>query len=114
MVKFLIKEQEAKSALMATKIGQKMSVQQRIERLMPHEMTTKLFEEMSNLRLKRTGSGLDITLEPINTRFPDDKYSAFSYGLWRIKEIEEETYKKKRRRFGNGNGQRRLVFFSGG
>lgn len=114
MVKFLIKEQEAKSALMATKIGQKMSVQQRIERLMPHEMTTKLFEEMSNLRLKRTGSGLDITLEPINTRFPDDKYSAFSYGLWRIKEIEEETYKKKRRRFGSGNGQRKLVFFSGG
>ena len=114
MVKFLIKEQEAKSALMATKIGQKMSIQQRIERLMPHEMTTKLFEEMSNLRLKRTGSGLDITLEPINTRFPDDKYSAFSYGLWRIKEIEEETYKKKRRRFGSGNGQRKLVFFSGG
>lgn len=114
MVKFLIKEQEAKSALMATKIGQKMSIQQRIERLMPHEMTTKLFEEMSNLRLKRTGSGLDITLEPINTRFPDDKYSAFSYGLWRIKEIEEETYKKKRRRFSNGNGQRKLVFFSGG
>ena len=99
---------------MATKIGQKMSIQQRIERLMPHEMTTKLFEEMSNLRLKRTGSGLDITLEPINTRFPDDKYSAFSYGLWRIKEIEEETYKKKRRRFGSGNGQRKLVFFSGG
>ena len=65
---------------------------------MPHEMTTKLFEEMANLRLKRTGSSLDISLEQINPRFPKDKYSAFAYGLWRIKEIEEEASKKQRRR----------------
>lgn len=114
MVRFLIKEQEAKSALMATKVGQKMTAQQRIERLMPHEMTTKLFEEMANLRLKRTGSGLDIILEPINSRFPDDKFSSFEYGLWRIKEIEEESYKRKKRRFGSNSNQRKLVFFSGG
>jgi hypothetical protein len=30
---------------------------------MPHEMTTKLFEEMTNLRLRRTGASLDIVLE---------------------------------------------------
>jgi hypothetical protein len=30
---------------------------------MPHEMTTKLFEEMANLRLRRTGASLDIVLE---------------------------------------------------
>lgn len=114
MVRFLIKEQEAKSALMSTKVGQKMSIQQRVKRLLPHEMTTKLFEEMANLRLKRTGAGLDIILEPINSRFPDDKYSSFAYGLWRIKEIEEESYKRKRRRFGNGSSERKLVFFSPG
>lgn len=115
MVRFLIKEQEAKNALLATKVGQKMSIEKRIERLMPHEMTTKLFEEMANLRLKRTGVGLDIILEQINARFPKDKYSAFAYGLWRIKEIEEEAQKKKRRRFGNSNGNgRSLVFFTGG
>ena len=51
-VRFLIKEQEAKSALLATKIGQKMSSLQRIERLMPHELTTRLFEEMANLRVR--------------------------------------------------------------
>jgi hypothetical protein len=67
---------------------------------MPHEMTTKLFEEMANLRLKKTGASLDIVLEPINPRYPKDKYSAFAYGLWRIKEIEEETQKRKRRRSG--------------
>lgn len=47
MVHFLIKEQEAKSALMATQVGQKMTTQQRVERLMPHEMTTRLFDEMA-------------------------------------------------------------------
>ena len=88
-----------------------MTVEQRVMRLMPHEMTTKLFEEMANLRLKRTGASLDIVLERINTRFPKDKYSSFSYGLWRIKELEEEHYKRGHRRRAAG---RQLVFFSGG
>lgn len=78
---------------------------------MPHEMTSSLFDEMANLRLKRTGAGTDIVLEQINTRFPKDKYSAFSYGLWRIKELEEEATKKQRRR---SSGKRRFVFFTGG
>ena len=111
MVRFLIKEQEAKSALLATKVGQKMTTEQRVMRLMPHEMTTKLFEEMANLRLKRTGSTLDIVLERINTRFPKDKYSSFSYGLWRIKELEEESYSRIHRRRAAG---RKLVFYTGG
>ena len=112
LVRFLIKEQEAKSALLATKQGQRMSTEERIKRLMPHEMTTKLFEEMSNLRLKRTGASLDIVLERINSRFPKDKYSSFSYGLWRIKELEEEHFKSKQRR--RAMDGRKLVFFSGG
>ena len=112
MVRFLIKEQEAKNALLSTKAGQKMSVMQRVQRLMPHEMTTKLFEEMANLRLKKTGASADIVLEQINPRYPKDKYSAFAYGLWRIKEIEEEAAKRRRRR---GSGlKRQLVFCSGG
>ena len=111
MVRFLITEQEARSALLATKAGQKLSFEKRVKRLLPHELTTKLFEEMANLRLKRTG--LDITLEQINSRFPKDKYSAFAYGLWRIKEIEEEFFTKKKRRSSNGE-PRKLVFFSGG
>ena len=112
MVRFLIKEQEAKNALLATKVGQKMTVMQRVKRLMPHEMTTKLFEEMANLRLKKTGASMDIVLEQINPRYPKDKYSAFAYGLWRIKEIEEEQAKRRRRRA--GGLKRRLVFCTGG
>lgn len=111
-VRFLIKEGEAKNMLLATKVGQKMSVEDRVKRLMPHEMTTSLFMEMANLRLKKTGNGTDIVLEQINSRHPKDKYSAFAYGLWRIKELEEEAFKKKRRR--SGGLQRQLIFFSGG
>lgn len=109
-IRFLIKEQEAKSVLLSTKAGQKMTVEQRVRRLMPHELTTKLFEEMANLRLKRTGASLDIVLEQINSRYPKDKYSAFAYGLWRIKELEESEYQRSQRR----SGTRKLVFFSGG
>ena len=110
MVRFLISEQDARAALLATKVGQKMTTEDRIKRLMPHELTTKLFEEMANLRLRK--SGLDIVLEQINARFPKDKYSAFAYGLWRIKELEEENYKKVNR-FAN-RGDRKLIFFTGG
>lgn len=109
-VKFLIKEQEAKNKLLATKKGQKMKPEDRIKRLMPHEMTTKLFEEMANLRLKHTGNGLDINLEQINKRRTKDKFSSFEYGLWRIKEIEEEYYKKWRRK----SKQRKLTFYTEG
>lgn len=112
LVRFLIKEQDARSMLLATKTGQRMSLRERVERLLPHEMTTKLFEEMANLRLKRGGTGLDIVLEQINAHYPKDKYSAFAYGLWRIKEIEEEQFKRKRR-FASGS-ERQLVFFTGG
>ncbi len=113
LVRFLIKEQDARSILLSTKKGQQMTLKERVERLMPHEMTTKLFEEMANLRLKRGGTGLDIVLEQINSHYPKDKYSAFAYGLWRIKEIEEEQFKRKRR-FDTSGNQRQLVFFTGG
>ena len=87
-----------------------MKPQQRIERLMPHEMTSRLFDEMANLRLKKLGAN-DIVLERINSRYPKDKYSSFAYGLWLIKEFEEELYKKHTR---TERGVRKLIFFSGG
>ena len=87
-----------------------MSVEQRVKRILPHEMTTRLFQEMANLKLRRTGAGLDIALDRINPHYPKDKYSAFSYGLWRVKELEEQYTKSHRRR----GIVRNLVFFTGG
>lgn len=108
-VRFLITEQEARSLLLSTKVGQKMTTEERIRRLLPHELTTKLFEEMANLRLRRVGT--DISLEQINPRFPKDKFSACEYGLWRIKELEEADFKKFHR---NRGETRQLIFFTGG
>lgn len=108
LVKFLIKESEAKNKLLSTKIGQKMKIEKRVERIMPHEMTTKLFDEMTNLRLKPTGNTADINLEMINKRYTKDKFSSLEYGLWRIKELEEEINKKWRR----AGKQRTLMFYS--
>jgi len=110
MVRFLISEQEARAALLNTKQGAKMPFEKRIKRLMPHELTTKLFDEMANLRLKKTG--IDIAIEQINSRFPKDKYSAFAYGQWRIKELEEAAYQKQKR-FSRLNG-RKLIFYTEG
>ena len=110
-VKFLAPELQIKNRLLETEKGQKMSVEQRIRRILPHELTTKLHEEMSNFRLSTTGNGLDIKLQKINTHMLSDKFSSFEYGLWRIKELEDEYYTKKRRK---GGRQRKLVFFTEG
>lgn len=110
-VAFLSKEQEIKNRLLQSKKGQSMKIEQRAARLVPHELTTRLFEEMANFRLKPTGNGVDIKLEKINSRMTSDKFSSFEYGLWRIKEKEEEYYKKKRQ---NGGRKRKLVFYTQG
>ena len=51
---------------------------------------------MSNLSLK-SNAGLDIKLEQIRTHKTKDKFSAFEYGLWRIKELEDQIIKKNRK-----------------
>lgn len=108
-VLFLAREQEIKSKLLATKVGQKMNLQERAKRLYPHEMTTRLFEELANLRLKQTGVGLDLKLERVNTHMQKDKFSSLEYGLWRIKLIEDDYYKRKKKR---QSGKRQLVFYT--
>nr|DAJ89057.1 MAG TPA: Terminase large subunit [Caudoviricetes sp.] len=47
-------------------------------------------------------------LEQINSRFGKDKFSSFEYGLWRIKELEDEYTKKKAKRI----GKRILTFYT--
>ena len=110
-VSFLAKEQEIKNRLLESKKGQKMKIEERVARVLPHELTTRLFEEMANFRLKPTGNGTDIKLEKINSRILSDKFSSFEYGLWRIKEKEEEYFKKRRRK---GGRNRKLVFYTSG
>ena len=109
-VRYLVKEQEIKTRLLETKKGQKMDTVEKMKRVLPHELTTILFEEMCNFRLKSSDSQANIKLEKINSKKLSDKFSSHEYGLWRIKEIEEEYYSKQRKK----SARRQLVFFHNG
>lgn len=54
-INFLISEQDAKVKLLSTKKGQRLRPEQRIQRLMPHELTSILINEIMNLKQKPTG-----------------------------------------------------------
>lgn len=107
--RFMIKEQEAKTKLLATKKGQKMSPALRVKKLSPYIETTKLFEEICNLKIK-TNAG-NVVVERINNKINKDRFSAFEYGLWRIKTFEEQYYKKKRRK---NVDFKKFIFYSRG
>ena len=94
-VKFLIEERLAQDKLLGTKMGQGMTPEQRNEYLKPYTLTTILKEEMMNLR--EENEGVNIILKRANSRIGKDKFSAFEYGLYYIK--QEEDSKKKKKRF---------------
>lgn len=96
-VRFLITEQEAKSKLLATKAGANMRPLDRIQRLTPYIECTRLLEEICNLKVRSSVEN-KISVEQISKRIAKDRFSAFEYGLWRIKEHEEKYFKKKRNR----------------
>lgn len=93
-VKFLIDELVAKTKLLGTKMGQNMSPEERAEYLKPFTLTSILKEEMVNLR--EENEGINIILKQANKGIKKDKFSAFEYGLYYIKQ-EEETKKKKKK-----------------
>lgn len=92
--RFLINEQEAKSKLNAMKMSLTMRPIDKLHRIAPHMETTKLFDEICNLKIKNVIG--DTTVEQINRRIPKDRFSAAEYALWGIKPFEDAYYKKKR------------------
>ena len=103
-VKFLIDEQTAKTKLNSTKVGQNMSVDQRTEYLKPFVLTGILREQMLNL--VEDNEGVNIILKQSSKSIKKDKFSAFIYGLYYIK--QEEDRKKKHR----GRNIKDFMFFS--
>lgn len=109
-VNFLISERAAKTKLMATQVGIKMTPEKRIARLMPHELTSSLINEIMNLKIKPTGVNNQIAVELINTRMTKDKFSAMEMAVYRMVEMENEAMAHRRNRGLN----RKLVFFRPG
>ena len=93
-IKFLIDERTAQEKLLGTKIGQGMTPEQRADYLKPFTLTSILKEEMLNLR--EENEGVNIILKRANSRIGKDKFSAFEYGLYYIKQEEDSKRKKKR------------------
>ena len=94
-IKFLIDERVAKQKLLNTKVGQNMKPEERANYLKPFTLTSILKEEMMNLR--EENEGVNIILKQANKGIKKDKFSAFEYGLYYIK--QEEESKKKRKKF---------------
>ena len=97
-VSFLAHERIVKDKLLATKKGQKMSNYDKRKYLLPYEMTSRLIDEMNNLKLKPTGIQNQINIEQISRSVPKDRFSAVEYGLWRIKYYEDEAFRKSKRK----------------
>ena len=103
-IKFLIDETQAKNKLMSTKVGQEMDAVKRQERLQPYVLTTLLRSQMLNL--VEDNEGVNIILKQSSRSVPKDKFSAFEYGLYYIKQEEDRKRKKKKRSVGS------MVFYT--
>lgn len=103
-IKFLIDEQQAKVKLMGTKAGQAMDSNARATALMPFTLTTILREQMLNL--VEENEGVNILLKRVSKTVPKDRFSAFIYGLYYIKQEEDRSRKRKKRNIKD------MLFFS--
>ena len=93
-LRLLIDERTAKEKLLGTQKGQKMTPEERAEYLKPFTLTSILKEEMLNLR--EENEGINIILKRANKSIRKDKFSAFEYGLYYIKQEEDRKRKKKK------------------
>ena len=72
-----------------------MKPEERAEYLQPFTLTSILKEEMMNLR--EENEGINIILKQANRGIKKDKFSAFEYGLYYIKQEEDRSKKRKKR-----------------
>ena len=94
-IKFLIDENQAKTKLMTTKAGQAMDADKRADYLKPFTLTTVLREQMLNL--VEDNEGVNIILKQSSRGIPKDKFSAFEYGLYYVKQEEDRKRKRGKR-----------------
>ena len=81
-----------------------MKPEERAEYLKPFTLTSILKEEMMNLR--EENEGINIILKQANRGIRKDKFSAFEYGLYYIKQEEDRSRKRKKRNIAE------MMFFS--
>ena len=97
-VSFLAHERIVKDKLLNTKKGKKMSLYDRRVYLLPYEMTSRLIDELNNLKLKPTGIQNQFKVERISQSVQKDRFSALEYGLYRVKYYEDKAMKRSKKR----------------
>ena len=105
-IKFLIDENQAKVKLMSTKMGQQMDNDKRADYLKPFTLTTILREQMLNL--VEENEGVNIILKQSSRSIKKDKFSAFDYGLYYIKQEEDKKKRRKKRNIAD------MMFYTNG
>ena len=105
-IKFLIDENQAKVKLMSTKMGQQMDNDKRADYLKPFTLTTILREQMLNL--VEENEGVNIILKQPSRSIKKDKFSAFEYGLYYIKQEEDKKKRRKKRNIAD------MMFYTNG
>lgn len=98
-VALLAHERIVKDKLMQTKKGQRMTPYDRREYLLPYEMTSRLIDELNNLKLKPTGVQNQFKVERISTSIEKDRFSALEYLLYRVRYYEDKVLQRKK--YGN-------------
>lgn len=96
-LKFLIEEKVARNKLLGTVKGKNMRIEERNEYLKPFTLTSILKEQLLNLIEER--EGINIILKQSNRKIKKDKVSALSYGLYYIREEEENKHRRGSRKF---------------
>lgn len=106
-ISFLAHERIVKDKLLKTIRGQKMSLYDRRVYLLPYEMTSRLIDELNNLRLKPTGVQNQFKVERISRSIEKDRFSSLEYNLYRVKYYEDKYFSRKKKKDGKS-----FVFFS--
>lgn len=81
-----------------------MNSERRAEQLRPFVLTTSLREQLLNL--VEENEGVNIILKQASKSIKKDKFSAFEYGLYYIKQIDDKKRQKGTRDIS------KLMFFS--
>lgn len=97
-ISFLANERVVKDKLLKTKRGQRMSPIDRRIFLLPYEMTSRLIDELNNLKLKPTGVQNQFKVDRISRSIEKDRFSALEYGLYRVKYYEDEAIRKSKKK----------------
>ena len=94
-VRLLINERQARTYFAQFDYWRKMKVDKKATQLIPYISTTKLQDQLANLKANIETATSNINVQKIKTTIGKDLVSSFIYGLWFIS-LEEEKELKKR------------------